>query len=464
MPKPVRALVSAVVALRRGDRGRLRAGARRRAAAGAGPARGARGRASSSPSCSRSASPAGRRRRASRPAFAFALLVTHGVEVTVLVSRSLGVIAADAIRRPRAVKVLYNAGAVRDLLGARRGCSTRRSPARRSRSRRRGAAEFAALVPAGLAVRARQQRRSRRCRRRCCAAGPVVRAARARGRLRGRARRSSCSRSPRSSSCVAARDLWLVPLARRSRWSAIQLGSRQALINEAHARVDPLTGAFSRPALEQRAGAAARRSPARRAGGRRARPRRASPTSTTRSATAPATRCSSTVATRIVAAVGQAELVARTGGDAFAVALRRRAAPTTVVGADRRGARAAGRRSPGWRSTCAPSRGIAAAPARDAGDAAAPGRRRAAGRQGAAARAASASSRRWRRRRRSGSRSRRSCAAAIGAGELVLHYQPKIDVRTGALAGVEALVRWNRPGPRARPAGRRSSTSPSAPA
>jgi EAL domain-containing protein (putative c-di-GMP-specific phosphodiesterase class I) len=35
---------------------------------------------------------------------------------------------------------------------------------------------------------------------------------------------------------------------------------------------------------------------------------------------------------------------------------------------------------------------------------------------------------------------------AIGAGELVLHYQPKIDVRTGALAGVEALVRWNRPG------------------
>ena len=35
---------------------------------------------------------------------------------------------------------------------------------------------------------------------------------------------------------------------------------------------------------------------------------------------------------------------------------------------------------------------------------------------------------------------------AIGAGELVLHYQPKLDLRTGELAGVEALVRWDRPG------------------
>jgi predicted signal transduction protein with EAL and GGDEF domain len=34
---------------------------------------------------------------------------------------------------------------------------------------------------------------------------------------------------------------------------------------------------------------------------------------------------------------------------------------------------------------------------------------------------------------------------ALQAGELVLHYQPKADVRTGAVRGVEALVRWQHP-------------------
>ena len=31
---------------------------------------------------------------------------------------------------------------------------------------------------------------------------------------------------------------------------------------------------------------------------------------------------------------------------------------------------------------------------------------------------------------------------AIRTGELVLHYQPEIDLATGAMAGFEALVRW----------------------
>ena len=34
---------------------------------------------------------------------------------------------------------------------------------------------------------------------------------------------------------------------------------------------------------------------------------------------------------------------------------------------------------------------------------------------------------------------------AIAAGKLTLHYQPKIDMRTGSVAGVEALVRWQHP-------------------
>jgi len=36
-------------------------------------------------------------------------------------------------------------------------------------------------------------------------------------------------------------------------------------------------------------------------------------------------------------------------------------------------------------------------------------------------------------------------AEAITHGELVMHYQPKLDLRTGAIAGFEALVRWRHP-------------------
>src|SRR5688500_19681954 len=32
---------------------------------------------------------------------------------------------------------------------------------------------------------------------------------------------------------------------------------------------------------------------------------------------------------------------------------------------------------------------------------------------------------------------------ALEDGTLVLHYQPKIDVVSGAVAGLEALIRWN---------------------
>ena len=34
---------------------------------------------------------------------------------------------------------------------------------------------------------------------------------------------------------------------------------------------------------------------------------------------------------------------------------------------------------------------------------------------------------------------------AIGSGQLCLHYQPKVDARSGCLVGAEALVRWQHP-------------------
>jgi len=40
----------------------------------------------------------------------------------------------------------------------------------------------------------------------------------------------------------------------------------------------------------------------------------------------------------------------------------------------------------------------------------------------------------------------RQISDAIERGELVLHFQPKICLQSGKLAGVEALARWNKPG------------------
>jgi len=35
---------------------------------------------------------------------------------------------------------------------------------------------------------------------------------------------------------------------------------------------------------------------------------------------------------------------------------------------------------------------------------------------------------------------------ALGGGQFVLHYQPKLELNTGRVSGVEALLRWQRPG------------------
>ena len=56
------------------------------------------------------------------------------------------------------------------------------------------------------------------------------------------------------------------------------------------------------------------------------------------------------------------------------------------------------------------------------------------------------------------------CAARSTSGELELHYQPKVHVGDGTIAGVEALVRWRHP-TRGHGAARTSSSrSPSSPA
>ncbi|KKL12379.1 hypothetical protein LCGC14_2536350, partial [marine sediment metagenome] len=39
----------------------------------------------------------------------------------------------------------------------------------------------------------------------------------------------------------------------------------------------------------------------------------------------------------------------------------------------------------------------------------------------------------------------RELRSAIGANELVLYYQPQIDLATGEVIGAEALIRWNHP-------------------
>src|SRR5690606_31954545 len=39
----------------------------------------------------------------------------------------------------------------------------------------------------------------------------------------------------------------------------------------------------------------------------------------------------------------------------------------------------------------------------------------------------------------------RALPVALAAGEIDLHYQPKLDSRSNAINSVEALVRWHRP-------------------
>ena len=67
------------------------------------------------------------------------------------------------------------------------------------------------------------------------------------------------------------------------------------------------------------------------------------------------------------------------------------------------------------------------------------------GSSSAAATRASSSTRRWTIRRRA-ARDRQRAAPRDRPGQLVVHYQPILDLDTGEIRAAEALLRWNRPG------------------
>ena len=170
---------------------------------------------------------------------------------------------------------------------------------------------------------------------------------------------------------------------------------------------------------------------------------------------------------RIASVLRSSDTVARLGGDEFAVLLP--SAPDAAAGAEvaekirealARAVRPAGRRARG--------RGLARR--RRASPATAPTPRRS-----CSAPTSRCTSPRARARAPSSTRPSATTSpdalalvgdlrAGLDDGELGVVYQPKVDLVTGEVRGVEALVRWTHPTPRPRAARRASSATPSTPA
>jgi diguanylate cyclase (GGDEF)-like protein len=370
-------------------------------------------------------------------AFSFALLVSHGTATTVVVATACQV-AADIVRRRAPVKVAYNAAQYALSWGLAGVVFTALAGSPDPALPEPPLSELWALVPSGLAYVLVNG---------CLGALPA--ALIAGGPLWPQLRHGYAFALATTAVLltlapivvvVAARELWLVALI-VPLLAAIQIGSHQAVLNEARARLDPLTGAVTRRELE------------------RALQRRMAD-----AAVPPAVvvldvvgfadvndalghgagdTVLRAVAQRLSGAAGRGERVARIGGDAFALVCDAPRAETLVVRAE--SALEAPIAVAGLAIDVRAVAGIARGPAEGA---------EALLRQAdVALRLAKHQRARWvvYEPAMSVDAAARVALApglrrAISAGELVLHHQPKLDLRTGEITGVEALVRWRRPG------------------
>ena len=369
-------------------------------------------------------------------AFSFALLVSHGTAVTVVVATAC-LVGADLARRRVPVKLAYNAAQYAVSWGAAGVVFTALAGAPDPALADPPLRDLWALIPAGLAFVLLNG-----------GLGALPGALIADGPPWPHLRHSYAFAFTTNAVLltlapvvvvVAAEDLWLVPLL-GPLLAAIQVGSHQAIVNDARARLDPLTGAVTRRQLEL---ALERRMD----GG-------APPAVVVLDVVGFADvndalghRAGDTVlravAQRLMEVAGRGEPVARIGGDAFALVCDATGAEAVVVRAEQ--ALEPPVAVAGLAIDVRAAAGIARGPADDAETLL---------RQAdVALRLAKDRRARWvvYESAMSVDAAERVALApglrrAISAGELVLHHQPKLDLRTGEVAGVEALVRWRRPG------------------
>ena len=175
--------------------------------------------------------------------------------------------------------------------------------------------------------------------------------------------------------------------------------------------------------------------------------------STTRSATRSATSCWRRSASGSPRTLAPTDTVARLGGDEFAVVVlidggteqERCAArvPPTRWSRRRSASRSGSTSSPSRSRRASAPRSSRTTATRSTSSCGGPTSRCTRPRTSAAASSCTT----WRATRTTaaGSRCSVSCATAIDSGEIVCHYQPKVDLQTGRVVGAEALVRWDHP-------------------